>query len=404
MMKGNSVLLYAVGILAFSLLARAQSDQELKAMTDQELEARMKSCLSLIRDRTAALVGKDWDRLEALSRRQLANCSQFLQERSRDSALESIATARGGKGDYKGMLDAATRCIDVSYRNADCHVRQAEALIKLGEIQRGRQTLDRAERLIDHLLLDYAGKADEKDRRLVEADINGLKALQDVVYATRSKLAAGESLAAAKRLASTVAGTGGAHANSSFASLTFKEGITLEVPRNWQYTNEKVRQHLNTGAEASGRTVGAPVFQGDNEILLAGSALTRGSMPSATLRLSVRVGPAPSQGDMQQGLSIPKSELRSALRPALEEVEQTLRRVDGVQSHRALDVSIVSNKHVACIYTEFEVVLSNTRMISQTWSCPLGDKAVKLSASYRTSEARLFKPVLQHVWSTLRVN
>jgi hypothetical protein len=190
---------------------------------------------------------------------------------------------------------------------------------------------------------------------------------------------------------------------SSFAKLQFGERISLEVPRNWRFLNKEIRDHLNTGAEAAARLAGINSAQGDNQILMAAQAFTSGTTPAATLRLSARPGPAPTQAEVREVAKLPKSEMTAALMPVLLETERGLRLMEGIQSAKALGVRVESNSTVSCIFTEFEVVRAEGTRLIQTWLCPTGDNSVKLTTSYRKSEMALFKPVILHVWSTLRI-
>lgn len=190
--------------------------------------------------------------------------------------------------------------------------------------------------------------------------------------------------------------------SSSFAKLQFGETIFLEVPRNWTYLNEQIRQHLNTASEAVGKLAGFPVSQGDNQILLAANAFTSFKTPSATLRLSVRPGAAPTQANIRELAKYPKDELNSTFGSILEETARSLRSLEGIKYAKAIDLRIEHNKYISCIFTEFEYSKPDGVSLSKTWLCPMGDKSVKLSTSYRKTEAALFKPVITRVWESLR--
>lgn len=192
--------------------------------------------------------------------------------------------------------------------------------------------------------------------------------------------------------------------SSSFAKLQFGETIFLEVPRNWEYSNKQIRQHLDTGSEAVGRLAGFPVAQGDNQILLAANAYTSSKTLSATLRLSVRPGAAPTQADVQEFAKYPKAELNTVFGPMLSETAQLLRSMEGVEYVKALDSRVESNGYINCIFIEFEYAKSDGISLSQSWLCPMGNKAIKLSTSYRKNEAALLKPVIMHVWKSLRAS
>lgn len=190
--------------------------------------------------------------------------------------------------------------------------------------------------------------------------------------------------------------------SSSFAKLQFGETIFIEVPRNWTYLNEQIRQHLNTASEAVGRLAGLSIAQGDNQILLAANAFTSFKTPSATLRLSVRPGSAPTQENIRELANYSKAELNSTFGSILEETARVLRSVEGVKYAKAIDLRIEHNSYISCIFTEFEYAKPDGVSLSKTWLCPMGDKSVKLSSSYRKSEAAMFKPVITHIWESLR--
>jgi len=190
--------------------------------------------------------------------------------------------------------------------------------------------------------------------------------------------------------------------SSSFAKLQFGETIFLEVPRNWTYLNEQIHQQLNTRSDAAVRAAGLPLAQGDNQILLAANVYTSFKTPSATLRLSVRPGLGPTQADVRDLEKLPKAELDAMLGSILTETVRVLRSAEGIQSVKALGSQVKSNMYISCIFTEFEYAKPDGISLSQTWLCPMGDKAVKLSTSYRKTEATLFKPVITHVWESLR--
>lgn len=88
---------------------------------------------------------------------------------------------------------------------------------------------------------------------------------------------------------------------STFTRLQFGNDVSVEVPRNWEFLNQNIRQHLNTYSETVAKLSGIDVNQGNNQILVAANAYKNSKKPSATIRLSVRVmtDRCPSQAEIK---------------------------------------------------------------------------------------------------------
>lgn len=192
--------------------------------------------------------------------------------------------------------------------------------------------------------------------------------------------------------------------NGTFAKLDFGGSTSIEVPRNWTYLDENLRRHLETASEAAAHLAEITPNPGENVILVAGSAYTSFRTPSATLRLSVRSGDTPTQAVMSEVAKLPKKELAKLLAPVADETRRVMVGVDGVKSVKAIDARVASNQGMTCMFFEFETDTLDGAKLSQTYVCPLGSRSVKLSTSYRKSEATLFHPVIKYVWQSLRVH
>ena len=188
---------------------------------------------------------------------------------------------------------------------------------------------------------------------------------------------------------------------SAFARLDFEGEVIIKVPRHWTYLDDNLRKHLNTAAEATTRLAGLPQAIGDNVVLVAGSAQTSAGGTSATLRLSVRRGPGLTQAQMLEVARMPRVELTQLLTPVLEETRRVMIGVDGVIAAKSSDSGVVTNPGLLCMFFEFQTDVSDGARLSKTYLCPLGDRAVKLSTSYRVSEA--MRPVVEYVWQSLRI-
>lgn len=190
---------------------------------------------------------------------------------------------------------------------------------------------------------------------------------------------------------------------SAFSKLDFDGNISIEIPRDWTLLNENLRTHLNTAGEAGTRLSGITPNPGKNVILVAASTYISSRTPSATLRLSVRHGEAPTQAAMREVSRFPKAALSELLAPVAEEARRAIIGMDGVKSVVTTDSGITTNQGVLCMFFEFETDTATGADLSQTYICPLGNRSVKLSTSYRKSEANFFRPTVEYVWRSLRV-
>jgi len=188
-----------------------------------------------------------------------------------------------------------------------------------------------------------------------------------------------------------------------FAKLDFGGAAYIEVPRSWTYLDKELNKRLNTFSESIARLAGVPPNPGQNIILVAGKTYTSFHTSSATLRLSIRHGNGPNQTLMQEIAKLSKPEVAQFLSPIANQTQKAMVRVAGVRSAKAVDAKVAAKKGLICIFMEFETDASDGLKLSQTYICPLGNRSVKLSTSYRKSEAKLFRPIVEHVWNSLRI-
>jgi hypothetical protein len=185
---------------------------------------------------------------------------------------------------------------------------------------------------------------------------------------------------------------------STFARLQFGKDASIEVPRNWTFLDQNIRQHLNTHSEAVAKFSGIDVNQGDNQVLVAANAYTTDKKPSATMRLSVRAGSFPSQAEIK---SADPTELRR-------EAESTLRRLQGslpdnVRGEKLIDVRLERLGAYYTIVTDKQVEYVSGEAIDRLDAIYVGSKVYKLNTSYRKSEAWLFEPIIQHIRQSLTI-
>jgi hypothetical protein len=190
---------------------------------------------------------------------------------------------------------------------------------------------------------------------------------------------------------------------SEFVRVQFSSVASIEVPRNWTFLDQNLRQHLNTNTEATLKLSGLNIAQGDNRILVAANAYSSNKKPSATMRLSVRRADSPTQDEMRELVKLSKAELQAILAPAIADTKRTMLNAGRASAFNVRASGIVANGDFLCTVTEFEITYDDGKHANQTYVCPFGDKRVKLTTSYRISESSLFRPVTEYVWRSLRV-
>lgn len=190
---------------------------------------------------------------------------------------------------------------------------------------------------------------------------------------------------------------------SSFQTVEFGGIVKISLPKNWAYLDKYVADHLNTSSEALSRISGLVIAQGDNRVLVAANAYDDKGKTRATLRLSVRKAVSPSQTDMRELGKQPKNVIQSALLPSANEIVEAMLKVSGVKSYKIRAVKIDQNGTLVCSLASFEGDYDNRSVVSSTWVCPLGDRTIKLSASYEKHLESVYLPTINYVWSSLAV-
>jgi len=136
----------------FSLLLVIMVVGAVDAIAQTTSEQKNQECISLIKERTAALAAKDWQQLEWLAKRYLQKCRGVHDSESLASAQEDLANAYFELGNLMAALSATEACIDLFYASPGCHVISAVVLLKLGRLQDVRAAHSIAERLVGHLI------------------------------------------------------------------------------------------------------------------------------------------------------------------------------------------------------------------------------------------------------------
>lgn len=185
---------------------------------------------------------------------------------------------------------------------------------------------------------------------------------------------------------------------STFVRLQFGNDVSVEVPRNWVFLDQNIRQHLNTYSEAVAKLSGINVNQGNNQILVAANAYTTGKEPSATMRLSVRVGSFPSQSEIKFA---DLTELRRDAELSLRRLQGSL--PDHVRGMKLIDVRVERLGGYYTIVTDKQIDYVYGPTLDRLDVICVGSKNYKLNTSYQKSEAWMFEPIIRHIRQSLRI-
>lgn len=177
--------------LLFFALAHAMISIAWSADYPEKSLPQEKMCIAQLEQRTAALVAQDWSELERLAERYAKTCKNVFGEEDYSSAYENMAIANVHLNNAKKALSASDSCINISYSNSGCHLLKIEALIRLKRLPDARTTLDKAERLIKHLIdlneRDLRNARTALDKELFEARLSNLSAQQSRASAIRNR-------------------------------------------------------------------------------------------------------------------------------------------------------------------------------------------------------------------------
>jgi len=185
---------------------------------------------------------------------------------------------------------------------------------------------------------------------------------------------------------------------STFVRLQFGGDASIEVPRNWVLLNQNTRRHLNTYSEAVVKLAGINVNQGNNQILVAANAYTLDKKPSATMRLSVRMGSFPTQAEAKNS---DLAELRQESEMVLKQLQNSL--PENVRGMKLLDVRVEKLGPLYTIVTEKQVDNVSGPEFDRLDVIYVGTQVYKLNTSYRKSEAWMFEPIIRHIRQSLQV-
>jgi hypothetical protein len=99
----------------------------------------------------------------------------------------------------------------------------------------------------------------------------------------------------------------------------------------------------------------------------------------------------------------PRSLQEEVFTPIVDKTVGVMGKLYGAENVKAIGARIEKNRSVSCLFTEYEYITPGGVKLSQAWVCPMGNKNIKLSTSYRKSESIVFKPIIDYIFESLSV-
>lgn len=170
-----------ITLLSFSLLLVSMVSGAVDALAQTTVKQKQQECVSLIKERTAAIVTRDWKQLEKIAKRYIQTCKSVHDSESIANAHMDLANAYSGLGNQSSALAATEACIDLFYASPSCHVYRVEFLLKLERRQDARAALTIAEKLVGYLI-----PTTEKDlQRTIDSDQSELNTAMRTLYTAK---------------------------------------------------------------------------------------------------------------------------------------------------------------------------------------------------------------------------
>jgi len=191
-----------------------------------------------------------------------------------------------------------------------------------------------------------------------------------------------------------------AEGKSTFVRLQFGKDVSIEVPRNWYFLDQNIRQHLNTYSETVAKLSGIDVNQGNNQILIAANAYSNDKKPSASMRLSVRgiADACPSQTELK---FTDLSKMRRDVELNIRKLNKSL--PDNVKNIELIDVRLERIGKYYTLVTEQQIDFVYGPAFDRLDVICVGNKNFKLYTSYQKAEAWMFEPIIRYIRKSLAI-
>lgn len=182
---------------------------------------------------------------------------------------------------------------------------------------------------------------------------------------------------------------------SKFQRHTLSDGITVQIPNNWQLLSSDTTSQLDTNTEVVTGTK-----QGNNKILIAANCYTNTKKASATMRISVRYGPCSTQQDIA---NIPESRIVDDFKSNLRLVKDMLRKVDPTADMEIVSIRKRNFSGYISIEAKHIVVDSGVRKLQTLNIVNLGNRRIKIMTTYALAQESLLKLTVSHIEDSITI-
>jgi hypothetical protein len=132
----------------------------------------------------------------------------------------------------------------------------------------------------------------------------------------------------------------------NFVNLSFHQGISVAVPRNWYILDENLRANLRTSAEATVKIAGLMYPPGIESTLVAANGYSTSNSPSAITRLTVVTGETESQQAVRR---LTQSDLLQLGRETKRGLEITFTKAERPQRVEWIDTRVESHQGLSIL-------------------------------------------------------
>ena len=151
----------------------------------------MNQCTSILKERTAAMVARDWGHLQRLAGQYLSTCKSTVDREAYSNAFVHLAIANLELKNIAGAIAASDSCIAAYYANSDCHIYRLHALIALARMSEARKAYSVAERLVEYSIekseRGLRDTSSELERHFHIAQLENLNAQKSLLDALRRR-------------------------------------------------------------------------------------------------------------------------------------------------------------------------------------------------------------------------
>ena len=186
--------------------------------------------------------------------------------------------------------------------------------------------------------------------------------------------------------------------DTSFRQLSLAYGISIDIPSHWHILSKDTRKNISAAGQAVVDNSGTEGISGKKRSLLAVDSIP--SPTGAMIRVSVTSPPDYSQYDLMAATS-------TDLKQAQFELQKIFKQMEGSGGPKIIEMQAFRieklNKYRMLVMPYIRAGIRN----SSPWQVlqykiPVSNQLIEITLSYKTSDAYLWKPILERVKRSIR--